>query len=138
MRAAYGTAAATRACAFTIRLAAISSIARVIFFVDCTDRMRRRRMRSWPPAMLRLLLRLEGLGRRLRTGGDRVARRDVCLGAGHRGGLEPADELLDRDLQRVALGQRALVANRRHEIGLARAHVVEELGLESLDVGSGN
>ena len=28
------------------RLAAMSSIARVIFFVDCTDLMRRRRMRS--------------------------------------------------------------------------------------------
>jgi hypothetical protein len=43
---AYGTAAWTRACALTIRLAAMSSIARVIFFVDCTVRIRRRRMRS--------------------------------------------------------------------------------------------
>ena len=29
----------------------MSSIALVIFFVDCTLRMRRRRTRSWPPAM---------------------------------------------------------------------------------------
>jgi hypothetical protein len=29
-----------------MRLAAMSSIARVIFFVACTDRMRRRRIRS--------------------------------------------------------------------------------------------
>ena len=29
----------------------MSSIALVIFLVDCTLRIRRRRMRSWPPAM---------------------------------------------------------------------------------------
>ena len=43
--------AAMRAWARTIREAAMSSIALVIFLVDCTLRMRRRRMRSWPPAM---------------------------------------------------------------------------------------
>jgi hypothetical protein len=32
-----------------MRDAAMSSIARVIFFVDCTDRMRRRKTRSWAP-----------------------------------------------------------------------------------------
>jgi len=42
----YGTAASTRACARTMRLAAMSSMARVIFLVDCTLRMRLRRMRS--------------------------------------------------------------------------------------------
>ena len=46
MPSAYGCAACTRACAFTIREAAISSMARVIFFVDSTDLIRRRRMRS--------------------------------------------------------------------------------------------
>jgi hypothetical protein len=35
-------AALTRCCALTMRDAAMSSIARVIFFVDWTDRMRRR------------------------------------------------------------------------------------------------
>ena len=45
----------TRACALTIRLAAMSSIARVIFFVDWTLRIRRRRIRSWPPAMVNSL-----------------------------------------------------------------------------------
>ena len=39
---AYGWAAVTRCCALTMRDAAMSSIARVIFLVDCTDRMRRR------------------------------------------------------------------------------------------------
>ena len=34
--------AVTRCCALTMREAAMSSIARVIFLVDCTDRMRRR------------------------------------------------------------------------------------------------
>ena len=38
--------AATRCCALTMRDAAISSIARVIFLVDCTLRMRRRRILS--------------------------------------------------------------------------------------------
>ncbi len=38
----YGLAALTRCWAFTMREAAMSSIARVIFFVDVTDRMRRR------------------------------------------------------------------------------------------------
>ena len=48
----YGTAAWTRCCALTIRDAAMSSMARVIFLVACTVRMRFRRMRSWPPAMV--------------------------------------------------------------------------------------
>ena len=42
----YGTAACTRCWALTIRDAAISSMARVIFFVAWTLRMRPRRMRS--------------------------------------------------------------------------------------------
>ena len=46
-----GRLAAIRFWARTIREAAMSSIALVIFLVDCTLRMRRRRMRSWPPAM---------------------------------------------------------------------------------------
>jgi hypothetical protein len=46
MRSAYGRAAATRPWAFTIREPAMSSIALVIFFVDCTDLMRPRRIRS--------------------------------------------------------------------------------------------
>jgi hypothetical protein len=39
---AYGLEAATRAWARAIREAAMSSIALVIFLVDCTERMRRR------------------------------------------------------------------------------------------------
>ena len=39
---AYGVDSATRCCALTMRDAAMSSIALVIFFVDCTALMRRR------------------------------------------------------------------------------------------------
>jgi hypothetical protein len=46
---AYGLDASTRSCALRIRDEAISSIARVIFFVDCTDRIRRRTTRSFAP-----------------------------------------------------------------------------------------
>ncbi len=46
-----GRFAAIRFWARTIRDAAMSSIALVIFLVDCTLRIRRRRTRSWPPAM---------------------------------------------------------------------------------------
>ena len=38
----YGDEAATRCCAFTIREAEINSIARVIFLVALTERIRRR------------------------------------------------------------------------------------------------
>src|SRR4051812_49309767 len=43
---AYGLASFTRACALTIRDAEMSSMARVIFFVAWTDRIRRRRTRT--------------------------------------------------------------------------------------------
>ena len=49
--------AATRCWALTMRLAAMSSIAFVIFFVLWTDLIRRRSTRSVPPAMKSLLLR---------------------------------------------------------------------------------
>src|SRR3954471_11224161 len=45
---AYGLDAATRCWALEIRDAATSSIARVIFLVDCTDWMRRRYSRRLP------------------------------------------------------------------------------------------
>ncbi len=47
----YGWAACTRPCARTMRLAAISSCARVIFCVDWIVLILRRRSRSWPPAI---------------------------------------------------------------------------------------
>jgi hypothetical protein len=46
---AYGRAAETRCWALRIREAAISSMARVIFMVDWTERMRRRIVRSLAP-----------------------------------------------------------------------------------------
>ena len=45
-RSAYGRAASTRCWAFTMRDVAISSMARVIFIVDWTERIRRRTTRS--------------------------------------------------------------------------------------------
>src|SRR5664280_2281832 len=44
---AYGLEALTRCCALAMRDVAISSNARVIFLVDCTDLMRWRRTRIW-------------------------------------------------------------------------------------------
>ena len=54
--AAYGRAAFARVIAFTTRVAAISSIARVICFVDWTELIRRRRVRSWPPGIYLVLV----------------------------------------------------------------------------------
>src|SRR5687767_4675565 len=104
----YGRAAATRAWALTIRLAAMSSIAFVIFFVLCTDLIRRRRMRSAPPAMDLLRCRF---------------RRD-----------EPLLEALDGGLQLV-LGQAATGGEALHHRAVAAADVLDELGLEAADVG---
>ncbi len=47
--AAYGLDAWTRCCALAIREVAMSSIAFVIFFVDWTVLIRRRRTRIWAP-----------------------------------------------------------------------------------------
>jgi hypothetical protein len=52
IRSLYGTAAATRCWALTMREPAINSIARVIFLVAKTDLIRLRNMRSCPPAIL--------------------------------------------------------------------------------------
>ncbi len=46
---AYGRACSTRFCAFTMREDAISSIARVIFIVDWTERILRRTTRILAP-----------------------------------------------------------------------------------------
>src|SRR5690348_18003535 len=53
-RSANGRASSTRCWAFRIRDAAISSIARVIFMVDWTDRIRRLIVRSFAPMAPRL------------------------------------------------------------------------------------
>ena len=132
---AYGTAAWTRACAFTIRLAAISSMARVIFFVDCTDRMRRRRMRSWPPAMR--LLGLAAFRRTFGTDGVRVARETSAAAASHVAvGTNSSVNVLDRGRERVAVGQRTRCRGSSSSMSaVTRAHVLEQLGLEALHVG---
>src|SRR5438445_13894075 len=97
-----------RCCALTMRDAAMSSIAFVIFFVDCTDLIRRRYSRSWAPirsALLGLGLVLLGLA----VGGDRLLalfarlhRVDLLVldqrlaGRGVEGLLEVSDGLLQR------------------------------------------
>src|SRR3954447_532512 len=52
---AYGVDDAVRCCAFIMRAAAMSSNARVIFWVDFTARMRLRYSRSWPATSAALL-----------------------------------------------------------------------------------
>src|SRR3954453_1783861 len=61
----------TRCCALTIRDAAISSMARVIFFVAWTVRIRPRRILSWPPAITNSLLWRARRGKRQRRGARR-------------------------------------------------------------------
>src|SRR5207247_8393032 len=66
-RSAYGRAASTRCWALRMREVAISSMARVIFMVDCTERIRRRTSRSFAPTVNPALsrdLRAAGIGRR--------------------------------------------------------------------------
>src|SRR4051794_51459 len=121
MASAYGRAAPIRCCAFTIRDAAMSSIARVIFFVDCTDRMRRRYRRSLAPKDLLRLPVGVALGLALAGGFLVVAVATLCrdlllafLALAHRlggvlllpdrvtgRGLELLLEVRDRALQRL-------------------------------------
>src|SRR2546428_4566296 len=56
-RSAYGRAAATRCWALRMRDVAMSSMARVIFMVDWTDRIRRLTVRSFAPICPRPLFR---------------------------------------------------------------------------------
>src|SRR5437868_2510071 len=95
---AYGRAAATRCCAFWMREAAMSSIARVIFLVDSTLRIRRRSARSCPPAISAPSLR-----------------RGSC--ADH----EPLLEVAEGGGELV-LGERGAAADRRQQIAVPGPH----------------
>src|SRR3954464_72843 len=107
-----------RCCALTIRDAAMSSIARVIFLVDCTERILRRYSRTLAPTVSALLL----LGR-LAVRGDLLL---VDLALVHRLGglverlrarglegllevLDRVGELLDGLLRQLAAGDDAVV-----------------------------
>src|SRR5664280_1442777 len=100
--------------------AAMSSIALVIFLVACTDLIRRRRIRSCPPAMvppssfavswLWLL----------------VTRREIV------------DEGLQRRVQLVGVGQRARGADLIEQLGVRRAKRREQFRLEATDVLDGD
>src|SRR6266511_1807472 len=117
-----------------MRLAAMSSIARVIFLVDCTLRMRLRRIRSWPPATSALLRRqrLVGLGL---ADGLALERLDRRLGAAR--GLEHRLEVVDRLLEHRLVRELAAVADRSQHVGVAGAEVVVQPALESLDILDG-
>src|SRR4051812_14099134 len=110
-----------------MRLAAMSSLARVIFFVDCTDRIRRRRILFWPPATTdslylgrffgRGVVRSRGrLGEVVRAGAVAYLER----------GLERGHRLLER-----ALVERARRIHRAHDVAALRTHEVEQLVLET-------
>src|SRR3954451_19279896 len=136
---AYGAACWARCCALMIRDAAISSIARVIFLVDSTERIRARYSRRETairsgPLLLHDLLLLNVL----------VAQGLVLLAAGVDrltvGGLELAGEgvvgPLDRRLRVV--GPVARLADAVEDSGLLLTEVLEELPLEAQDVVGGD
>src|SRR4029078_13109511 len=116
-----------------MRLAAISSMARVIFLVAWTLLMRRRRMRSWPPATA-ALLRLEGLVRGgvvdpLGTGLGRVG---VVLALAR---LEGLLELGDGAVEGVAGGQVLGRADVLEQVAVAGPGGLEELVFEAVQRG---
>src|SRR5947208_3668634 len=127
-----------------MRDAAMSSIAFVIFFVDCTDLIRRRYSRSWAPirSALRLGLRLGALvGRdRLLALVARLHRVDLLVlhqrlaGGGVERLLEVADGLLE-GLNRL-IRQLAGRGDRVVDALVPVVDVVEELTLEAAYVGN--
>ena len=132
---AYGRAAWTYCWARRICDAAISSMARVIWAVDWTDRDRRRTARScaptWP-CLGGLRIALQRLGGVLVLPLHRLLglRRGVDLA-----GLEPLRELLD-GLARAASrsSSRALLHDLLHHLALAGPHELQQLGLEPAHV----
>src|SRR5437588_3325189 len=140
-----------RCCALTMRDAAMSSIAFVIFFVDCTDLIRRRYSRSWAPirsALPRFRGRRLGLGlvllRPVRGDsllalGARLHRVDLLVlhqrltGGGVEGLLEVADGLLE-GLDRL-VRELAARGDRVVDALVPVLDVVEELALEPAYVG---
>src|SRR6478752_5594885 len=114
---AYGLDSRTASCALTTRAAAMSSIARVIFFVELTARMRFRYSRICAPIRFRLP-------------------RFCVLGARSALVLE-GDDLGLEGLLGLLL-ELAGLADRREQLVLAAAKVVEEVGLEAPDVLDGD
>src|SRR5688572_14563867 len=98
-----------------MRLAEISSIARVIFFVLSTLRMRLRSARSAPPGM-------SGYGS-LRLGDFRAMEAF----------LERGDDRVE-----LVLGKRLVARQAVEQVAVTGAHVLEQLGLEAADVLDGN
>src|SRR5271170_6155133 len=132
-------------CARTIRDAAISSIARVIFWVDTTLRMRRRMARSSPAGTwLRPAFRASSSGHRLRCrliGGDCPSRAIArsSLGGACRGGLglgarKALLHLGDGLVQLVRWGEGLGRADRLQQVGVVGPEVLYQRSLEGADV----
>src|SRR3954471_20915963 len=138
---AYGAAAWARCCALMIRDAAMSSMARVIFFIDSVDLIRARYSRSdtamldysfsasaallLDDLLLLELVVLHGLFLDLVADVDRAALR----------GLELLDEGVVglAQLRRGLVGELLRVADLAEELGVRAAQVVEQLALEARD-----
>src|SRR5215469_6759456 len=105
-----------RARARGIWLAAMSSIARVIFFVESTARMRRRRARSAPP-------------------GTSAPRRGLRR---RRGGREARLRLFDRGRQRALVGEGLLLADVGEQLRVGAPQVGAQRRLEGPDVLDGD
>src|SRR2546421_4683273 len=127
-----------RCWARTIREAAISSMARVVFIVDWMLRIRRLRMRSWLPATGLAARRLLGLGAPVARGARRsvAAARplatlvgDLHTGARIEAGLEVGDGLVEG----LLVGQRALLPDLLQHARLVAAQEGDELLLEPPD-----
>src|SRR5579875_4137856 len=115
----------------------MSSIALVIFFVDSTLRILRRRIRSWPPAIA--LARLAS-GRALRA---RVRRRRRLLGGlralGRPAGAGEAGlHLVDRRVERGRVWELAGLADLIEQLRMLGPQVRPQLPLEAPHVLDGN
>src|SRR6266545_1216161 len=133
---AYGREAATRSWALAIRLVATSSCALVIFFVDFTERIRRRSVCSW--AGMALLPLRPGLAP------DRLAGLHAFLHLLGRGLVDPQllalapEDLLELVERRLELGRDVVVplaaCDRGERLLVRVSQVLEELALEPADV----
>src|SRR5438552_12363381 len=117
----------------------MSSIARVIFLVDCTLLMRLRRMRSWPPGIARSALALDFfLGQRDVTVDEALAGRTLMLGrrlgAVGRRGLELRGEGFEPRLEGVEVGEVARLGDAVEQIAMTGAEPFDQFVFEPANV----
>src|SRR5207248_893056 len=119
----------------------MSSMARVIFLVDWTLLIRRRRTRSWPLAISRAPLLARLRAGRLGLGAGLGAFLEVFLFAlllGLLGGLEALLEGVDRLGELVLVRQFLLVLDLIQQVAVATAELFEELRFEAAHVSGGD